>query len=373
MQIAFSLSKAADALVLLLADLQAFMSAGPETIHSVVQTLLAQARQDPAAAQASQSAAAAAAAAASASSASAASGQAGTGGPAAPCTGGMAGVAGVSPGAPLSSTAAKLVSYIPATDKHHLMPAGVVAARPGSVQVVGPGLYAIGSTGIYLGQLSAGAAPDVWQHVGALLSCGMQEHPSLAASNEPRWDPTQRTLAGKSPAVAVCNSAPSGVGMDDGRAVPGEWPVGQSRCRGSVKTPSGRSMRCQPRYFHLPIAHSKVDRSSLMDHMADALDFLSYHLHCGRSVLIHDVTGLDTCVCVAVAMLLACFSPGESDKGSSPRLLQPFMVHKAGYVATPVPVSKEEVRRRLAFVSSSYPQARPSRGMLKQVYNFLCA
>lgn len=78
-------------------------------------------------------------------------------------------------------------------------------------------------------------------------------------------------------------------------------------------------------------------------------------------------------MCVAVAMLLSCFSPGDMDKNASPRLLQPFMIHTAGYVATPVEVTKEEVRRRLALVSMCYPQARPSRGMLKQVYNFLCA
>lgn len=34
-------------------------------------------------------------------------------------------------------------------------------------------------------------------------------------------------------------------------------------------------------------------------------------------------------------------------------------------------VSKDEIRRALAFVSACYPHARPSRGSLRQVYNFL--
>ena len=34
-------------------------------------------------------------------------------------------------------------------------------------------------------------------------------------------------------------------------------------------------------------------------------------------------------------------------------------------------VSKDEIRRALAFVSGCYPHARPSRGSLRQVYNFL--
>ena len=34
-------------------------------------------------------------------------------------------------------------------------------------------------------------------------------------------------------------------------------------------------------------------------------------------------------------------------------------------------VSKDDIRRALAFVSACYPHARPSRGSLRQVYNFL--
>ena len=34
-------------------------------------------------------------------------------------------------------------------------------------------------------------------------------------------------------------------------------------------------------------------------------------------------------------------------------------------------VSRDDIRRALAFVSACYPHARPSRGSLRQVYNFL--
>ena len=34
-------------------------------------------------------------------------------------------------------------------------------------------------------------------------------------------------------------------------------------------------------------------------------------------------------------------------------------------------VSRDDIRRALAFVSTCYPHARPSRGALRQVYNFL--
>ena len=44
--------------------------------------------------------------------------------------------------------------------------------------------------------------------------------------------------------------------------------------------------------------------------------------------------------------------------------------HKGGASQSPA-VSKDEIRRALAFVSTCYPHARPSRSSLRQVYNFL--
>ncbi len=84
----------------------------------------------------------------------------------------------------------------------------------------------------------------------------------------------------------------------------------------------------------------------------------------------HAPAGLDACVCVAVAALLACFGApgGEAGGGgpASPAWAQPYEAEARGVDA----VSKEAVRQRLAFVSGCYSGGRPTRGMLRQVYNF---
>lgn len=113
--------------------------------------------------------------------------------------------------------------------------------------------------------------------------------------------------------------------------------------------------------------------------------------------------GLDTSVCTAVAVLVACFQlpepqaagpataqPGAACEGPdgaagaagtagreegqrpSPQLVQPFRTDPSTHVPMPAasePFSKLTVRRYLSALSSYYPQARPSQGMLKQVYN----
>jgi hypothetical protein len=94
--------------------------------------------------------------------------------------------------------------------------------------------------------------------------------------------------------------------------------------------------------------------------------------------------GHDNCVSVAVAILLACFTPPDAaaaaaaDATAAPVDCGPQFV--AGWTAAqqqqqqqhlpPEPVSKHSVRQRLALVSSCYPAARPTRGSLKQVFNF---
>jgi hypothetical protein len=50
-----------------------------------------------------------------------------------------------------------------------------------------------------------------------------------------------------------------------------------------------------------------------------------------------------------------------------PLLVQAFSVLEDGRVSPPMHVTKATLRQRLAFVSSSYPTARPTRGMLKQI------
>ncbi|GFR43386.1 hypothetical protein Agub_g4461, partial [Astrephomene gubernaculifera] len=82
-----------------------------------------------------------------------------------------------------SKAAAATSSYIAATDEHHLLPAGCRAGGGATaVPVAGPcGMYWLGpGTRIALGDLAAGAAPGCWRHVDAVLSCGEQQHPSMA-------------------------------------------------------------------------------------------------------------------------------------------------------------------------------------------------
>lgn len=73
-------------------------------------------------------------------------------------------------------------SYVPkvATDEHHLRPQGCEISGPVHVQIVGQGLHKLGGTGILLGSFPAGAPPQVWEHVGAVLNVGLREHEGIA-------------------------------------------------------------------------------------------------------------------------------------------------------------------------------------------------
>lgn len=95
--------------------------------------------------------------------------------------------------------------------------------------------------------------------------------------------------------------------------------------------------------------------------------------------------GLDTCVCVAVALLLACYSaPGAVSSSATSAAAG----GADGAAAAPAgdaadsglawtrsynpgqgvsEVTKDSVRQRLAWLSAHYPAARPTRGMLRQV------
>lgn len=78
---------------------------------------------------------------------------------------------------------------------------------------------------------------------------------------------------------------------------------------------------------------------------------------------------MDTCVCVAVAALLACYGPCSPDQ---PAFVQAFD-GGGGAWEPPEHVTREAVRQRLAFLSACYPLGRPTRGMLRQVFNFFVA
>ena len=85
-------------------------------------------------------------------------------------------------------------------------------------------------------------------------------------------------------------------------------------------------------------------------------------------------SGEDACVCLAVAVYLACFKACSSDAGVQ-SFVGPYkaQTHRPGtrlLMPDNTPVTKHSIRRVLAVVSRLYPLARPTRGMLKQVYNF---
>jgi hypothetical protein len=259
--------------------------------------------------------------------------------------------------------------------------------------------------------------------VGSIGSCGVAASESSASSSD-----------------SNCSSAFYSTSSDDHAAAP---------AGGCGQQPQLQRLKW------LPVECAKRDRSSLKQHLQDALEFVSAHLAAGHSVLLHDVegecsitatlrwmaachlstlalliqvclcwikallskeqhwpqssgllllllvacvrtlcccslphlmfsvllhAGHDNCVCMAVALLLACFTPPDTAAAAAgasaapadcgPHFLSGWTAAQQQQQLPPEPVSKHSVRQRLALVSSCYPAARPTRGSLKQVFNF---
>ncbi|BDA46503.1 Uncharacterized protein C3F10.06c at N-terminal half [Coccomyxa sp. Obi] len=305
---------------------------------------------------------------------------------------------------------------------HNLAPVGARGCRSASPHCTGNGLYWIGGTGIAVGSWGAGKAPDVWSHADAVLCLATHEHPSMQGE------------------------AKTGIHLRRPRAAAPVRPGDIVDCYEITGATDPAERPVITRYLHLPIRDAKHARRDLQAHLPAALQFLSHHLGCKRRVLIHDTDGLDVCVCVALALLIACFTskpPDSSSAGAacSAANLEFCKVYRpppsnpappakqagtacssqdrkqhdvcqerdvgepqhvsnvtipadaaeandlapvdstkfadvcisaqpqgSGEVAAEV--TKGEVRQRLALVSGYYPSARPTRGCLKQVYNF---
>lgn len=111
------------------------------------------------------------------------------------------------------------------------------------------------------------------------------------------------------------------------------WPV--SAALNPLRLRLSDTDLCSPRrsgcrYCWLPVKPSKIDRQGLARVLPAALRFVWHHLRSGRRILIHcdegelcraapncfqqnteadqTFTGYDTCVAVAVAVLLCCFT-----------------------------------------------------------------
>jgi len=113
---------------------------------------------------------------------------------------------------------------------------------------------------------------------------------------------------------------------------------------GELKAPSAATLRS---FMHARAQKVKLDRSGLTKIFPNAIKFASEAVRNGERLCITCDDGVDHSVAVAVAasMKLTCEDPTTA--------------------------TKDDVRRRLALVSQSHPDARPTRGSLKQVYNYL--
>ncbi|KAL2652312.1 hypothetical protein R1flu_020440 [Riccia fluitans] len=111
-------------------------------------------------------------------------------------------------------------------------------------------------------------------------------------------------------------------------------------------------------YLYLPIVGPKFDRYSLQNHLAEAISFALQKLSNRQTVLIYCSSGEDISVCVCLAILLSCHKGRGGGFESLDKLC---------------PLTKSDVRQELIYLSSFNSDARPSRGSLRQVFNFFNA
>ncbi|KAK7398988.1 hypothetical protein VNO78_10163 [Psophocarpus tetragonolobus] len=110
-------------------------------------------------------------------------------------------------------------------------------------------------------------------------------------------------------------------------------------------------------YLHLPMVTSKFNRFSLLNNLPKAVSFAKFNLSQGKRLLVCCNNGEDISVCVCLAILMSLFDEkGTFDDGKS-------------FNATEV--TKWDMKRRLVYVCKFATDARPSRGNLRQVFNFL--
>ncbi|KAE9613986.1 putative tRNA A64-2'-O-ribosylphosphate transferase, protein-tyrosine phosphatase, rit1 [Lupinus albus] len=110
-------------------------------------------------------------------------------------------------------------------------------------------------------------------------------------------------------------------------------------------------------YLHLPMMTSKFDRFSLLNNLPSAVSFAKFNLRQRKRLLICCHNGEDISICVCLAILMSLFDEkGTFDDGKSFNMIN---------------VTKWDMRRRLVYVCKFATNARPSRGNLRQVFNFL--
>ncbi|KAA8534926.1 hypothetical protein F0562_029858 [Nyssa sinensis] len=110
-------------------------------------------------------------------------------------------------------------------------------------------------------------------------------------------------------------------------------------------------------YLHLPIVNSKLDRFSLLRNLPSVLNFAKLNLRKGKKLLVCCSNGDDISICVSLAILTSLFSDGG--------------IFDDGKSFSETCITKLDMRRRLVFICKFAINARPSRGNLRQVFNFL--
>ncbi|CAI9100438.1 OLC1v1037547C1 [Oldenlandia corymbosa var. corymbosa] len=110
-------------------------------------------------------------------------------------------------------------------------------------------------------------------------------------------------------------------------------------------------------YLQLPIASSKFDRFALSRKLPFALEFARMNLSQGKRLIICCKDGEDISVCVCLAILMSLFN----DQGC----------FDDGKFFSATTITKSEMRRKLVYICKFAVKARPSRGNLRQVFNYL--
>ncbi|KAH7572699.1 hypothetical protein JRO89_XS04G0291800 [Xanthoceras sorbifolium] len=110
-------------------------------------------------------------------------------------------------------------------------------------------------------------------------------------------------------------------------------------------------------YLHLPMVNSKLDRFSLLRNLPSAVNFAKSNISRGKTLLVCCHSGEDISVCVCLAILTSLFT----EEG----------IFDDGKTFNETCITKLEMRRRLVFICKFATSARPTRGNLKQVFNFL--
>lgn len=117
------------------------------------------------------------------------------------------------------------------------------------------------------------------------------------------------------------------------------------------------SLQSTEAYLHLPMLNSKQDRFSLLSNLQTAVNFARSNLSKGKTLFVCCQNGEDISICTCLAILMSLFDDqGTYDDGKS---------------FSETTVTKWDMRRRLIFICKFASNARPSRGNLRQVFNFL--